>query len=60
MRTVGLCLRLGGDTDTIAAMAGALSGARVGIGGIPSGLIERLEDRERIVGLAEKLYRASG
>lgn len=35
---------LGGDTDTIAAMAGAISGAHLGIGAIPAHLQECLED----------------
>ncbi len=33
----------GGDTDTIAAMSGALCGALVGEGGIPAGWLVRLE-----------------
>ncbi len=56
--TVRLCISIGGDTDTICAMAGALSGARAGFEGIPPELIERLEDSDRILDLASELYRA--
>ncbi len=59
VRTVRFCIGLGGDTDTIAAMAGALSGAKVGIEGIPPGLVERLEDNGSILRLAEALLEAS-
>ena len=40
---------LGGDTDTNAAVAGALLGARDGVGGLPAAWLERLRDREEIV-----------
>ncbi len=36
---------VGGDVDTTAAMACAISGARVGLAGLPQKLLERLEDR---------------
>lgn len=49
----------GNDTDTLAAMAGALAGARLGIEGIPAHLIAKLEDgpkgRRYIEGLAAGL-----
>jgi poly(ADP-ribose) glycohydrolase ARH3 len=35
---------MGGDTDTIGAMAGAVAGARFGMGGIPEKWLERLEN----------------
>jgi ADP-ribosyl-[dinitrogen reductase] hydrolase len=38
----------GGDTDTNAAVAGALLGARDGSAGLPSSWLERLADREEI------------
>lgn len=51
---------LGGDTDTIAAMSGAICGALVGVAGIPLHLLEMLEDnakgRSYIRELARKLY----
>jgi ADP-ribosylglycohydrolase len=54
-------IALGGDTDTNAAVAGALLGALHGRGGLPPAWLERLVDREAIeadavdlVGLAER------
>ena len=41
VRNTVLC---GGDTDTIAAMSGALCGALVGESGLPAGWVERLEN----------------
>lgn len=38
-------IAVGGDTDTMAAMAGALAGARVGVAGLPADLVGRLHDR---------------
>src|SRR3954471_3284676 len=40
---VGRAVALGGDTDTVAAMAGAISGAFLGVGAIPSHLLDLLE-----------------
>jgi ADP-ribosyl-[dinitrogen reductase] hydrolase len=48
-----------GDTDSIACIAGALSGAYNGVNGIPSGYRSKLEDREYLEGLSTKLYRIS-
>lgn len=42
---VARAVLLGGDTDTIAAMAGALSGAYLGATAIPRALLDALEDR---------------
>jgi ADP-ribosyl-[dinitrogen reductase] hydrolase len=39
---------LGGDTDTNAAVAGALLGARDGVDGLPADWLERLVDRDAI------------
>lgn len=50
-------LRMGGDTDTIAAMAGALAGARHGLGGIPRPWRE-VEGYERLAELADALFSA--
>jgi len=49
-------ISLGGDTDTIAAMTGAISAAYLGIEAIPETWRERLENREYIEELAEKLW----
>ncbi|RLB41993.1 MAG: hypothetical protein DRH12_06795 [Deltaproteobacteria bacterium] len=46
----------GGDRDTLGAMAGAISGAYLGIGDIPGEWISRLENRGYIQELATKLY----
>lgn len=46
-QTIGNAIRLGGDTDTIAAMAGAISGAYLGWKAIPTDLLESLEDRHQ-------------
>jgi ADP-ribosylglycohydrolase len=43
--TVCVAIGVGGDTDTLAAMAGAMSGARLGPGSLPAALISRLTDR---------------
>jgi poly(ADP-ribose) glycohydrolase ARH3 len=40
-------VRLGGDTDTVAAMTGAIAGARHGAASIPRRWIEALEDGDR-------------
>jgi poly(ADP-ribose) glycohydrolase ARH3 len=53
--TVIYAISLGGDTDTIAAMAGAISGAYLGVEAIPSEWRAKLENREYIEALAEKL-----
>jgi hypothetical protein len=49
----------GGDTDTIAAMTGALCGARGGAGVLPALGIRRLEDATHMTGLATTLARLS-
>jgi ADP-ribosyl-[dinitrogen reductase] hydrolase len=46
---------LGGDTDTNAAVAGALLGARDGVRGLPSGWLDRLRDADAIRAEAEAL-----
>ena len=53
-------VNLGGDTDTIGAMTGAISGAYHGYEGIPSRWMEKLENgakgRDYVINLAEQLY----
>jgi poly(ADP-ribose) glycohydrolase ARH3 len=52
-----LCASLnGGDRDTMAAMAGAISGAYLGCEALPAEWLRRLENRERIQSLAHALY----
>jgi len=49
-------ISLGGDTDTIGAMTGAISGAYLGIESIPDSWRGKLENRPYIEELAERLY----
>jgi ADP-ribosyl-[dinitrogen reductase] hydrolase len=51
---------LGGDTDTNAAVAGALLGARDGANGLPAPWLERLRDAEAIRADAEALVPLAG
>ncbi len=57
--TVTYAISLGGDTDTIASMAGAISGAYLGIDAIPGDWVEQVENRDYILKLAHKLWRVS-
>jgi poly(ADP-ribose) glycohydrolase ARH3 len=41
---IARAVSLGDDTDTLAAMAGALAGAHLGLAGLPAGLLAKLED----------------
>lgn len=43
--TVCTAIAVGGDTDTMAAMAGGMAGARAGARGLPAELLARLNDR---------------
>ncbi|WP_442485344.1 ADP-ribosylglycohydrolase family protein [Aeoliella sp. SH292] len=56
-KTIGNVILLGGDTDTLAAMAGAISGAYLGVQGIPAHLVDRLEDRKQGKSFIEELAR---
>ncbi len=53
-------ISLGGDADTIGAMAGASAGAYHGSENIPEKLIEKLEDKEKIKRLADELFKIKG
>lgn len=57
--TIARAIGLGDDTDTVAAMAGAISGAYLGAGAVPGRLLVLLEDgpkgRTHIDGLARRL-----
>jgi len=55
-RAVLYAISLGGDTDTIGAMTGAISGAYLGIESIPDSWRSKLENRLYIEELAEKLW----
>lgn len=52
---VRFALRLGGDTDTIAAMTGALAGASLGLGAIPEAWQQRVEGVALLRELADRL-----
>lgn len=58
--TIGNVIFLGGDTDTLAAMAGALSGAYLGTDRLPKNLVELIESspkgRDYIRELAGRLF----
>jgi ADP-ribosylglycohydrolase len=54
--TVIYAISLGGDTDTIAAMAGAISGAYLGVEAIPQKWRAKLENKDYIETLAKRLY----
>lgn len=46
--TLELLVELGGDTDTIASIAGQIGGARLGLSGLPEALLARLQERELV------------
>jgi poly(ADP-ribose) glycohydrolase ARH3 len=60
---VTFAIRCGGDTDTIGAMAGAITGARMGATAIPSRWVDALEQgpkgRAYVTALADQLAAAS-
>jgi len=59
-QAVGNVILLGGDTDTLAAMTGSLSGAYLGGSGLPQGIVSLLETspkgREYLIRLARDLH----
>jgi poly(ADP-ribose) glycohydrolase ARH3 len=54
-QTIGNVILLGGDVDTIACMAGAISGAHLGRNGLPARLVDLLENGPQGRGFLEKL-----
>lgn len=56
---VEFAIRLGGDTDTIAAMAGAIVGARCGRSALHAEWVRRIEHEGRILHLADLLARSA-
>jgi ADP-ribosylglycohydrolase len=63
--TVCTAIAVGGDTDTMAAMAGAIAGARRGVSALPAALIARLTDRGEwdgaaLIALARRCARTAG
>ena len=57
---IAFAVALGGDVDTIAAMAGALIGARHGIAVLPTAALGRLEARAELEAAARALFAARG
>jgi ADP-ribosylglycohydrolase len=61
LQTICTAIEAGGDTDTTAAMAGAISGAYLGVGAIPPHLTNHLNDHgtwkfDELVELAHRCY----
>lgn len=54
--TLEFVMMVGGDTDTIGAMACAIAGAYYGDAVIPKNMLKRLEDAHGIAELGEQLY----
>ncbi|MCP1715942.1 ADP-ribosylglycohydrolase [Methanocalculus alkaliphilus] len=52
--------QVGGNTDTISYICGAYAGARLGRSALPTDLLEMLESRDLIEGLATGLLRRTG
>ena len=57
--TIIQAISLGGDTDTIGAVAGALAGAWSGIGEIPCRWLVNLQDFGKITSLGARLWMVS-
>lgn len=57
---VQMAIRLGGDTDTVGSITGALVGAWYGLEGIPEQYLEGLEKKETILHLNTKLNELGG
>ena len=51
-------VNLGGDADTIGAVAGQLAGAIYGLSGIKQDWVNRLHRHEHLINIANKLYEA--
>ena len=56
MATVDCALHVGGDVDTVAAIAGAISGAHNGVGAIPRNLVTGVKDGEEVLELGARLF----
>ena len=56
-KAVLYAISLGGDTDTIGAMTGAIAGAYNGIENIPNAWKQKLERRDYIERLADELWK---
>jgi ADP-ribosylglycohydrolase len=52
-------IEAGGDTDTIASIAGQIAGSALGVSALPQDLIVRLRDHEQILEIAESFARTA-
>lgn len=52
-------IKAGGDTDTTAAIVGALFGAKLGVQGINADLVKAVEESNRLIELDSQLYNRS-
>ena len=52
-------IAVGGDTDTIASIAGQIAGASLGLSGLPKDLVEHLPERELAMDIAGRLADAA-
>lgn len=59
LTAVLFAIRMGGDTDTIAAIAGSIVGAWAGATAIPERLVARIEQHSRIEAVAARLADAT-
>lgn len=62
LQTIRTAIAVGGDVDTTAAMAGAISGAHLGLEAVPQDLARKLTDRgswglEELCALADECHR---
>ncbi len=53
--TVRLAANISGDSDSVASIAGGLVAARLGLSALPGDWLERLENREYLIDLANRL-----
>lgn len=58
--TVSSAVLGGGDTDTTAAVAGAVSGASNGLHRLPAQLVAQMEDSKRLQDLGRAIFRLAG
>jgi len=56
-KTLITAINAGGDTDSIACIAGAISGAYLGVDAIPKKWLTRLENRDEIESIALELWK---
>lgn len=60
LSSVSSAVLAGGDTDTTAAVAGAISGAYNGLHRLPAQLVAQVEDSKRLQDLGRAIFRMAG